>query len=791
MKFKILFPVLLTLWTNLLFSQAVGISATSFTPDASAILEVKATDKGVLIPRMSTAQRTTIGSPATGLLVFDTNTGAFWFYGSSGWTQIGGSYTAGTGISIAGNAITNTGDTNPADDLTSGSAAGGDLSGTYPNPDIAANAVGTTELANSSVTTAKISSSGAINGYVLTANGSGGANWLTPAFANKLQDADTDTKIQVEESPDEDIIRFDVGGTENMVLRKNTSGMARLELLNASGNTFVGENVGLANTTGSNNTAQGKDAFRSNTTGSGNSVQGKDALRSNTTGFSNVAVGIAALYNNTTGDNLVAVGDSTLYNSSGSNNTAVGSKALYTNTTGSQNTAVGMLALTSNTTGNDNVAVGRESMRFNTEGFNNTAIGEGSLRANTDGDNNTALGNTSLRSNTTGSSNTASGLQALYTNSSGSNNTANGFNALFSNTTASSNAALGSDALYSTSTGNNNTALGHGAGFNNSTGSGNVFIGKSAGAQETGSDKLYIDNTNTASPLIGGNFSTNRVGINTASPSATLHVEGSVTFSTGDFAFYANDGGSNCEQTGCASGSSDVSIFASNRIRASEFNAFSDARIKRITRRSNPAADLALLSGLQVTDYQYIDVVGKGAALKKGFIAQEVEQVFPEAINKCKDFVPNVYRMASAVRFDAGKRTLTVMLAGVEGLQPGDRVRLVSSSTFEKEVMAVTPTGFTVADWTEQDTKQVFVFGKEVEDFRNVDYDRIFTLNVSAVQELARRNSALEEKVIKMDLENAALRTGNEQRWQEQQQQIDALQSILMELKNERQVGQK
>lgn len=47
-------------------------------------------------------------------------------------------YTGGTGISVAGTTITNTGDTNPGDDINTGDAAGGDLSGTYPDPDVVA-----------------------------------------------------------------------------------------------------------------------------------------------------------------------------------------------------------------------------------------------------------------------------------------------------------------------------------------------------------------------------------------------------------------------------------------------------------------------------------------------------------------------------------------------------------------------------------------------------------------------------------------------------------------------------
>ncbi|HRD52616.1 MAG TPA: hypothetical protein PKY96_08210, partial [Flavobacteriales bacterium] len=94
----------------------------------------------------------------------------------------GPAYTAGAGIGIAGNVISNTGDTNASDDITTGSTAGGDLGGTFNNLQIVANAVGTAELSNNAVTSAKIadgtiaagdlSPMGALNGQVLKWNGS-------------------------------------------------------------------------------------------------------------------------------------------------------------------------------------------------------------------------------------------------------------------------------------------------------------------------------------------------------------------------------------------------------------------------------------------------------------------------------------------------------------------------------------------------------------------------------------------------------------------------------------------
>lgn len=112
MKKQFLFLVSAYLCLNV-FSQNVGINTN--TPHASAALDVVSTTQGILVPRMLQAERNLIASPATGLLVYQTDgTTGFYFYNGSAWTSLSGgggtTYTAGTGISIAGNVISNTGD---------------------------------------------------------------------------------------------------------------------------------------------------------------------------------------------------------------------------------------------------------------------------------------------------------------------------------------------------------------------------------------------------------------------------------------------------------------------------------------------------------------------------------------------------------------------------------------------------------------------------------------------------------------------------------------------------------
>jgi len=55
------------------------------------------------------------------------------------------------------------------------------------------------------------------------------------------------------------------------------------------------------------------------------------------------------------------------------------------------------------------------------------------------------------------------------------------------------------------------------------TGSNNIFIGYQSGFNESGSNKLYIDNSNTTTPLIYGDFSKDSLSIN-----GKLNISGSV-----------------------------------------------------------------------------------------------------------------------------------------------------------------------------------------------------------------------------------------------------------------------
>ena len=91
MKKLVSFIALLLLITNVVFAQ-VSISTDNSAPTNSAMLDVKSSNKGFLPPRMTQSERNAIASPATGLMIFQTdNTPGYYYYNGTSWELIAAS----------------------------------------------------------------------------------------------------------------------------------------------------------------------------------------------------------------------------------------------------------------------------------------------------------------------------------------------------------------------------------------------------------------------------------------------------------------------------------------------------------------------------------------------------------------------------------------------------------------------------------------------------------------------------------------------------------------------------
>jgi microcystin-dependent protein len=182
--------------------------------------------------------------------------------------------------------------------------------------------------------------------------------------------------------------------------------------------------------------------------------------------------------------------------------------------TSNQNVFVGEGAGQSNTSGAGNTFTGTYAGNLNTTAGGNTFNGYQAGTRTTTGSSNTFVGEVSGNTNSTGHHNTAIGSNSLRFGTSAWHNTGLGFGAGSRTTTGNTNTFVGSQAGMFNTTGSQNTYLGVNAGVQNATGSRNVFIGNAAGANSTGSDELYIDNSNTATPLVYGDFASNHFRVN-------------------------------------------------------------------------------------------------------------------------------------------------------------------------------------------------------------------------------------------------------------------------------------
>lgn len=264
----------------------------------------------------------------------------------------------------------------------------------------------------------------------------------------------------------------------------------------------------------------------------------------------------------------------------------------------------------------------------------------------------------------------------------------------------------------------------------------------------------------------GNVYHAGRVGIGTTSPQASLHVASSVSQYVTSYGFLNINGAS----SGTANNNALYSIQADQRIRAAEFNAFSDVRIKKDILPLNTTKQLSELNQLKVVNYSYIDQLKNGNKKKKGLIAQEVETVNPQYVNQTADFIPSVFALVQSAKIE--NEILNITTEQPHGFQKGDEVKFYAEG--KKEIIKTieevkSPNEFTLKGW-DVPTDNLFVYGKKATDFRAIDFDQITALSVGAIQELSKQ-------VEKLTRENESLqhRISNEV----QKKQLELEQRVL------------
>jgi len=378
-----------------------------------------------------------------------------------------------------------------------------------------------------------------------------------------------------------------------------------------------------------------------------------------TDGFANIFLGYKTGYSNQIGENNIFFGDSAGFNNNANYNIFMGVESGYSNDSGEKNICIGDNAGHDNTSGNQTICIG-DNAGFSNTSSNNIFIGTEAGKNTSSATGNTMIGNMAGKENISGAQNTYIGWLAGGQNKQSGNTMIGMWAGWMSD--GERNIYIGAGTGEANSSGNNNIILGYVSG-NGSTNSNNILLGNSI---EGGDNQLKIDIDDSSDPLIYGEFDNDFLRING-------NLEANGTF----FRIKTNPGSgavpTNYVYQGGQSGSSQKQYaFAINDalwvtkeawfdddITCVHLTQTSDKRFKKnITNIDNAVNKILELNGVYYY-WRKDQFPEKGFDNKRqiGFIAQDLEKVFPELVKTDKQGYKSVnYGAMSAVLLEAVKQ---------------------------------------------------------------------------------------------------------------------------------------
>ena len=253
-------------------------------------------------------------------------------------------------------------------------------------------------------------------------------------------------------------------------------------------------------------------------------------------------------------------------------------------------------------------------------------------------------------------------------------------------------------------------------------------------------------------PQIFVNGEQSRVGLGTATPDARLHVTAGISSVYGNegvstwlgYIGMMNSSGVGQYYWGNTFGSI-CAIFDTNVWCKSNSMASSDIRIKKEIEDINDVSALEKILQIQPKTYKYIDTLFKKSHNVIGFIAQQIKEVIPEAVELAEEYIPNIYKVATT-------NEDIINLDNTEILKVNDDIKIYDKNGNPElsKIIEVNETSIKIDKTYNND--DVFIYGSKVDDFHTLDKSYIYTLNVCATQELYKLIQ--QQNIIIQDLQN-------------------------------------
>jgi hypothetical protein len=256
----------------------------------------------------------------------------------------------------------------------------------------------------------------------------------------------------------------------------------------------------------------------------------------------------------------------------------------------------------------------------------------------------------------------------------------------------------------------------------------------------TGKLLLQSGNGNCAMCINTNNYI--QIGTGSIIPTFPITLNSTQTTNQPMTAIYsaAINSGFNTMMSGSINPSISIGIL-SNTAFSVGFYIYSDKRIKKDFEPINNS--LETIEKINLTSFRYIDWKQKGNIKNYGIIAQEVEEIIPEVINKHQDFIPNIYKNANS--YDG----ISNIYIEIDDISIGDKIKIYDDKNKEhiKEVIDINEDYITIDSPIEdyEEDSPLFIYGKEIPDVKNVNYEALFIINMRATQELYKRVKALEK----------------------------------------------